>query len=484
MSLYLKVLEDVDAGLLMKTALLPPLDGNVKCGNSLIGSDYWDFIRAEQGELFERTEAEDRRVNPFDWDQEFPEVIKYKPGTRDLADGYGFDAVIGNPPYGMVTELNFKSYYGDKFGTQEGRYDIYELFVEKGIKLCGSSGFLGFIIPSPILSNLYTRKLREFILSNTRIEEIVNFGMDVFSMPTIHSCILILNNRYKESHKVKVKKQINTPTELLDVYDYTIIQKELGDNENSTFDIFVDIEERAVLNKIKAVGIPLNDLCFIRQCIKTGNDREYVRAADEPPGEKWKRTLRGKSIKRYSTIEENLYVKYGPWLARNWKNKSFYETEKIAVREAGDRIIATIDYENRYFLSSLYSIYPKGETDLYSLLYILGILNSRLSTYYMKAIAFNLTKGAFTKFRTNQLGRFPFCCIDFSDPADVERHDLMVRLVDEMLDLHKRLAVAKSDADRTRLERAVKTTDRRIDALVYELYGLSDEEIALIEKDE
>jgi hypothetical protein len=63
----------------------------------------------------------------------------------------------------------------------------------------------------------------------------------------------------------------------------------------------------------------------------------------------------------------------------------------------------------------------------------------------------------------------------------VEKHDDMVRLVDEMLDLHKRLAVAKSDADRTRLERAVKTTDRRIDALVYELYGLTEEEIAVVE---
>jgi hypothetical protein len=57
----------------------------------------------------------------------------------------------------------------------------------------------------------------------------------------------------------------------------------------------------------------------------------------------------------------------------------------------------------------------------------------------------------------------------------------MVRLVDEMLDLHKRLAAAKSDADTTRLERAIKTTDRKIDALVYELYGLTDEEIHVVE---
>ncbi len=63
----------------------------------------------------------------------------------------------------------------------------------------------------------------------------------------------------------------------------------------------------------------------------------------------------------------------------------------------------------------------------------------------------------------------------------MEKHDRVVELVDEMLDLHKRLAAARSDADRTRLERAVKTTDRKIDALVYELYGLSEEEIRVVE---
>jgi type II restriction/modification system DNA methylase subunit YeeA len=57
----------------------------------------------------------------------------------------------------------------------------------------------------------------------------------------------------------------------------------------------------------------------------------------------------------------------------------------------------------------------------------------------------------------------------------------MVRLVDEMLDLHKRLAAAKNDADKTRLKRAIKNTDRKIDALVYEVYGLSDEEIAVVD---
>jgi type II restriction/modification system DNA methylase subunit YeeA len=76
----------------------------------------------------------------------------------------------------------------------------------------------------------------------------------------------------------------------------------------------------------------------------------------------------------------------------------------------------------------------------------------------------------------------PFREVVFSNPADVARHDKMVALVEEMLELHKRLAAAKSDADNQRLQRAIKATDRKIDALVYELYGLTDEEIRIVEE--
>ena len=96
-------------------------------------------------------------------------------------------------------------------------------------------------------------------------------------------------------------------------------------------------------------------------------------------------------------MKKNIYLKYSNWLARNWKNKSFYETPKIAIRETGNRIIATLDLDNRYFLSSLYSIYPKNEQDQHSLKYYLALLNSNLSTYIIKKIAYELTKGAFTK---------------------------------------------------------------------------------------
>jgi hypothetical protein len=75
----------------------------------------------------------------------------------------------------------------------------------------------------------------------------------------------------------------------------------------------------------------------------------------------------------------------------------------------------------------------------------------------------------------------PIRTIDFTNPADIARHDRMVALVEGMLDLHKRLAAANTPHEKTALQRQIDATDRQIDALVYELYGLTDEEIAIVE---
>jgi hypothetical protein len=79
------------------------------------------------------------------------------------------------------------------------------------------------------------------------------------------------------------------------------------------------------------------------------------------------------------------------------------------------------------------------------------------------------------------LDEFPIRTINFSDPADVARHDRMVALVERMLDLHKRLATAQTPNDKTLLQRQITATDKEIDGLVYDLYGLTEDEIAVVE---
>lgn len=468
LSLYLKLLEDETTAsarlyqIELGDKLLPSLSNNVAEGNSLVD---WDI----QGELFDK--SEEKKINPMSFKDAFPKIVR----------SGGFDAIVGNPPYGMVEDLRLKDYFEKHFNATEGRFDTYELFIERAIALCHEGGSLGYIIPSPFLSNLYARKLRHLLLTNTAIEEITNFGMDVFADPTVHTCILILRNEKVGAHNIKIRKQVNSIEELGEDYDYTLPQSSLGGNANFTFDIFIDPVNAKLLGKLQACGQLLGEVCYIRQCIKTGDDTKYVQASISRPGAEWKKTLRGRSINRYITVEKDIWLKYGSWLARNWKNKSFYETPKIAIRETGNRIIANLDLENRYFLSSLYAVYPKASDSKTHLSYLLGIINSRLATYFVKIIALELTKGAFTKFRTNQLARLPIRAIDFSHPADKSCYHKMVQLVEQMLDTKQQLAEAVTDSDRNLYERKCANLDRQIDELVYELYGLTEEEIELVE---
>jgi len=306
--------------------------------------------------------------------------------------------------------------------------------------------------------------------------------MSVFSNPTVHTCIIILSRGRSSKATIQIRKQVCAVEELSHDYDYSIPQNLLGRNKKATFDIFVDPDSHMLVDKIGTKARSLGDICFIRQCIKTGNDKEYVKSFDSNPPDPWKPTLRGRNIARYTILDRTLYVKYGKWLARNWKNRTFYETPKIAIRETGKQIVAALDLENRYFLSSLYAIYPRKANEMLSLKYILGLLNSNLATYFVKIVAFDLTKGAFTKMRTNQLARFPIRTIDFDSPDDKAVHDKMVKLVDRMLGLHKRLTGAKVPAEKTRIQRQINTTDNQIDNLTYDLYNLTQEEIKIVEE--
>ncbi|WP_395051662.1 Eco57I restriction-modification methylase domain-containing protein [Flavobacterium sp.] len=392
--------------------------------------------------------------NAFEWRFEFPDVL------NDEGDFVGFDAVIGNPPYGMIN--NNDIYFLKNYKTLEGRFDLFEAFIENGLNISKNNGILKYILPNTILTNLYSKKLRQTLVDQFNINEITNFGMDVFDEATVHTCIIgVLKNNFKL--KTNIRSQVWSKEELDLPFSNSIQLEEIVDPNSFTFDITLSTDEIKLFEKINR-NKQLKEVCHIRQCIKTGNDSEFVKKSNLKLDEPWKKTLRGKGIGRYSIIEDDMYLKYGDFLARNWKNTTFYETPKIAIRETGNRIIATLDTDNRYFLSSLYAIYPKEKFEIGYLKYLLGIINSNFATFYIRKIAFDLTEGAFTKVRTNQLGRLPIPNISKED------QQLFIEKVNEIL-------FSKSQdpkADTLALE-------QEIDAMVYELYGLSEEEIKIVE---
>jgi len=112
--------------------------------------------------------------------------------------------------------------------------------------------------------------------------------------------------------------------------------------------------------------------------------------------------------------------------------------------------------------------------------YLLGLLNSSLLDAVLKSVSSPFS-GGYYAYNRQYIEQLPIRTINFADPADVARHDRMVALVTQMLDLHRRLAEEKVPHEKAALQRQIELTDRQIDALVYELYGLTDEEIKVVE---
>ncbi len=166
-------------------AALPDLSGNIRCGNSLIGPDFYD------GTLPDLLGDEERyRINVFDWKAEFPEVF----------DTGGFDAVIGNPPYIRIQTMKEWApleveFYKIAFAAAgKGNYDIYVTFVEKGLGLLNAKGRLGFILPHKFFNAQYGEPLRALLAKGKHLAEIVHFGdAQVFDGATTYTCLLFLD---------------------------------------------------------------------------------------------------------------------------------------------------------------------------------------------------------------------------------------------------------------------------------------------------
>jgi len=197
LSLLLKVLEGEDEQTISKQfvlfhqRVLPDLANNIKCGNSLIGPD---FYKSQQMTFLD--EEETYRINAFDWQAEFLEIIK----------NGGFDAVIGNPPYiriqGMKewAPLEVEHYKKAYKAAGKGNYDIYVVFVEKGLSLLNDRGGLGFILPHKFFNSQYGESLRGLLAEGRHLSSIVHFGyQQVFSGATTYTCLLFLTQSGNEN---------------------------------------------------------------------------------------------------------------------------------------------------------------------------------------------------------------------------------------------------------------------------------------------
>jgi hypothetical protein len=545
LSLLLKVLEgensqtlDVQFKLFHERAL-PDLASNIKCGNSLIGPD---FYQQQSLNLF--NDEERLRINAFDWNTEF----------ADIMNSGGFDAVIGNPPYIRIQMMKEWApieveFYKEAYASAaKGNYDIYVVFVERGLSLLNNQGRLGFILPHKFFNSQYGEPLRKMLAEGKHLSHIVHFGdQQVFEGATTYTCLMFLNKAsQKQCDVVKVY--------YLDEWRNSGIATEgkipAASISSSEWNFAVGSNAK-LFEKLRKIPVKLEDIAHLFVGLQTDADdvfileeirqeKNRVLCKSKSTGqEHWfenehlKPFLKGSlNIRRYylSNVTKRLifpyesrdgksvlidpkeYEKSYPltWayleenkellskrekgrMGQEWygyvykKNHTRFAIPKLLVPSISTGSCFAADMDGKYYFVGSgggggggYAIVFSIETR-YSYLYLLGILNSSLLNTYLKTISTPF-RGGYIALNRQYIGQLPVCPINFSDPSEKARHDKMVSLVDQMLSLNKQLPSVKTDHEKTALQRQIDATDKQIDELVYELYGITEEERKIIEE--
>lgn len=517
LSLFLKLLEDETTTsakgfqLHFRETMLPSLDKNIIHGNSLIG---WDIL---DGKLFET--EEERKLHPMDFEQMFPKV---------MARG-GFDAIVGNPPYiRMEAFKSVKSYLKRNYSSHDERSDIYAYFIERAHKLLRENGRYGVIVSNKFLRTNYGSPLRLFLRLRTNVERIVDFaGLPVFAGATVRTVVLLtsqsLNKKgtviYSPPPTETFAEVVNgkiTIEQAIAGIEYKVDAKALAQPVWS----FSKPGKENLLSKLQAHGKPLKDYCDGQICmgVKSGLTEAFVIDIEtrseiikqNPEAEEIiKPLLNGRDVRRYQLEYKNIFLIYTyhginikkypaveahlrPFkhrLEKRATKQAWYELQQPQLRFApfmdGEKIIfpdiATaprfaLDEVGYYGSNTIYFI-PRRD------LYLLALLNSRVGHFYFSVVCAGLEgkNETYLRFFGQYLEGFPLPVINSSEKVMREHHDRMVNLVEQIIYSKRQLQQVRTDHECNFYENKCAALDRQLDMLVYKLYDLTDEEIAIME---
>jgi hypothetical protein len=550
LSLLLKVLEG-ESGETLANQLrifheraLPDLGGNIKCGNSLISSD---FYNGNQLQLFD---DEDRfRINAFDWRDD-------EKGFGRIMSAGGFDAVIGNPPYvRMEAFKEQKIYLRQHYTTHDERSDLYVYFIERELQLLRKSGRFGMIVSNKFLRANYGRNLRSHVVEVANVERIVDLaGLRVFGKPTVRTVLLIAEKgaaktatRYSPPPSRKQLEDVIEGdadlTALAESLAYDVPENVLGANSWQ----LSAIEHASLLKSLARNSTPLVDFVGGKVCrgivsglteafvisgktrqdilsknsgkvcmgIKSGlteafvisdKTRRKILSRNKRAAAVIRPFLQGRCIRRYRIEPQDEYLiythhgidmtpypavlehllQYKKKLQQRATKQKWYELQqpqyayveymtkpKIVFPDIATGCRFALDRDGYFGANTVYFL-PTDD------LRLLGLLNSKLAFFYFKqtCAALEGPDEAYLRFFGQYMENFP---VKLPSPKD-KRHARMIEWVKAALVLNEKLATAKTPHEQTLIDRHISIAEWQINHLVYELYGLTDDEIKIVEE--
>jgi type I restriction-modification system DNA methylase subunit len=472
-------------------------------------------------------------LRPETFEINFPQIMK---------EG-GFDVIIGNPPYVRIQTLDKAEveFFNQNFEVATGNYDIYVLFVEKALRLLKPGGVMGFILPNKFMQVDYGEGLRKLLSENLYVEQIVDFkSFQVFEGATTYTCLLFLRKKQNLSFSLVVP--VSPDEKNVEMFNVPPT-KVLASNLTTKAWTLSDDRSAGLLEKFKNVStVPLLELpsdmsrgsssgadsIFI--LTKVGDRRYKTREGlvveiepevlrvplyatdfgryDFRPKEK-ERIIFPYRVKsnRYSLFEEKEFKKNYPkaysylsehkkeleerkdyrlWYAFSApRNLHLHDIAQIVVPLLADKgLYALLPNNKAHFCLMASGGFSISVLDKeISPTYVLGLLNSKALFWYLKQIS-NVFRGGWITCTKQYVGQIPIRRIDFENPAETSAHDEIVSLVEKMLALQKERQSLKpeEDLDKVRtLEKQIAVVDAEIDRRVYALYGLTEDEIQIIE---
>lgn len=392
----------------------------------------------------------------------------------DVFEKGGFDIVIGNPPYGVSIKDDYRKAVVTSWGNVPD-YEIYYYFIVLAAPLLKEKGIMSYIIPNTFLFNTFAKHFREMLVEKWNVLEILDCTkFPIFESAVVRNAINLFQKDSEGSKQVGYRNTANVTSfsDLLErEREFMTVESLLTMNQNWGLAYFLPTSIRNVVNLISSSPLAVKDVFpeisqgliaydkYKGQSEEIIKSRAYHSFVYKDGLKKW---LWGEDVTRYNlTWNGQEYIDYCNGIA-NPRNPSFFVGKRMLVREiTNPSIFAALIEIEAYNDPSI--IIVKESRD-YPIEILVGIMNSKLATFFHFNHSPKATKGAFPKILVQDIKEFPL------PKVNSDERKILMRLVDDVTTIKK----GKSIADTSALE-------NQIDFLVYHLYGLTYDEVFIVD---